>query len=89
MDDAATRAAVTAERQLLACLRAGCHAPVGVSTSIDSGRLSLEAVVLSADGKQRLTAKGDCDSAEARALGEHVANSLLEQGAAALIAGTS
>ncbi len=87
MDDEATRAAVTAERQLLACLRAGCHAPVGVATSINSGRLSLEAVVLSADGKQRLTAKGERDPAEANALGEKVAEALLEQGAAALIAG--
>ncbi|MBT4864983.1 MAG: hydroxymethylbilane synthase, partial [Planctomycetaceae bacterium] len=87
MNDEATRAAVTAERQLLACLRAGCHAPVGVATSLDSGRLSLEAVVLSADGEQRLTAKGERDSAEASALGKEVAESLLKQGAAALIAG--
>lgn len=87
MDDEATHAAVTAERQLLACLWAGCHAPVGVATSLDAGRLSLKAVVLSADGKQRLTAKGERDSAEASALGEQVAKSLLDQGAAALIAG--
>ena len=78
---------MTAERRLRAGWRAGWHAPVGGVTSIDSGRLALEAVVLSADGKQRLTAKGERDSAEARALGEEVAESLLSQGAAALIAG--
>lgn len=85
LDDPATRCAVTAERRLLARLRAGCHAPVGVITSIQTEQLQLEAVVLSSDGRQRLTASAARTADEAESLGEQVAVDLLAQGAAALI----
>lgn len=49
LDDAATRAAVTAERAVLAGLEAGCSAPVGVLAVVDNGPgsagLTLQAVV--------------------------------------------
>ena len=54
IDHAATRAAVTAERSLLAALEAGCSAPVGAYATIQPGsaqpgaRLRLGAVVLGA-----------------------------------------
>jgi hydroxymethylbilane synthase len=50
IDHAATRAAVTAERSLLAALEAGCTAPVGAYASghAGTGRLRLDAVVLGA-----------------------------------------
>jgi hydroxymethylbilane synthase len=50
IDHAATRAAVTAERSLLAALEAGCSAPVGAYASghAGTGRLRLDAVVLGA-----------------------------------------
>jgi hydroxymethylbilane synthase len=87
IDDGEARARVTAERALLAQLRAGCHAPVGAATRIDAGTLSLESVVLSADGKHRLVAKGTAPVAGASRLGVEVAESLLRQGAQALIGG--
>jgi hydroxymethylbilane synthase len=48
IDHAATRAAVTAERSLLAALEAGCSAPVGAYATgyAGTGRLRLGAVVL-------------------------------------------
>jgi hydroxymethylbilane synthase len=47
IDHGATRAAVTAERRLLAALEAGCSAPVGAyATSHGTRRLRLDAVVL-------------------------------------------
>jgi hydroxymethylbilane synthase len=46
IDHAATRAAVTAERGLLAALEAGCSAPVGAYAANSAGRLHLDAVVL-------------------------------------------
>jgi hydroxymethylbilane synthase len=48
IDHAATRAAVTAERSLLAALEAGCSAPVGAYAVGQAGtdRLQLDAVVL-------------------------------------------
>jgi hydroxymethylbilane synthase len=80
-----TLAAVTAERRVLAQLHAGCHAPVGVSTAIDGNRLTLEAVVLSRDGRQRLHARETGLVADPVALGTHVADELLRQGAGPLI----
>jgi hydroxymethylbilane synthase len=87
IDDAATRSRVTAERALLAHLRAGCHAPVGAATRIEGAALVLEGVVLSPDGRQRVIAEGRDSTANAEALGRAVAERLLQQGAAGLIAG--
>jgi hydroxymethylbilane synthase len=69
LDDAETRAAVTAERALLAHLRGGCMAPVGALGLVEAGRLTLQAVVLSPDGRQRLTAGGDAAPEDAVADG--------------------
>jgi hydroxymethylbilane synthase len=86
LDDAVTRAAVVAERALLAHLRGGCLAPVGAWGRIENGQLRLSAVVLSADGTQRLSAESSGPPADAEALGRTVAGALVDQGAAALIA---
>lgn len=86
VEDQATRAAVTAERALLEHLRGGCMAPVGAIAKVDSGKLQLSAVVLSADGTQRLAADHAESPDNAEALGRRVADALLAQGAAALIA---
>ncbi len=79
---------VIAERSLLLALRGGCLAPVGAYGRVENGRLLLEAVVLSGDGAKRITASGDDAPAEAAALGERVADSLISQGATELIAAT-
>jgi hydroxymethylbilane synthase len=86
LDDAATRQAVLAERALLAELRAGCLAPVGVWGRITDGHLRLDAVVLSGNGTTRLAAFGNGPPEEPSALGARVARELLAQGAANLIA---
>ena len=86
IDHAVTRSRVTAERALLAHLRAGCHAPVGTATRVEGDGLVLEAVVLSPDGQQRIYADGRDATANAAALGRAVAEGLLKQGAARLIA---
>jgi hydroxymethylbilane synthase len=88
LDDPPTRAAVTAERAMLAALRGGCLAPVGAWGRCEGDRLRLNAVVLSSDGKQRLGASGESAPQEAEDLGRQVADDLLRQGAAELIAGS-
>jgi len=87
LEDCDTRSAVTAERALLAHLRGGCLAPIGAWGHVEDGVLKLSAVVLSADGKQRLAAEDSALPDEATALGRRVADNLLGQGAAELIAG--
>jgi len=86
LNDRDTYAAVTAERALLEYLRGGCMAPVGALALIDAGRLRLQAVVLSADGAQRLAASDAAEMDDAEALGRRVAEALISQGAAKLIA---
>lgn len=80
-----TLAAVTAERALMAELRAGCHAPLGVSTTAVDSELRLEAVVLSPDGRARMTAHATAPVAQAADLGRTVAELLKAQGADSLI----
>jgi hydroxymethylbilane synthase len=86
LNDAATWKSVTAERRILARLNAGFHAPVGVSTSIEADALTVEAVVLSRDGSQRLCSKARGPADEFLAIGDQVAEDLLRQGAGPLIA---
>lgn len=50
VDDAATRAAVTAERMLLRALEAGCSAPVAAYATLAEGTLHLRALAIRPDG---------------------------------------
>jgi hydroxymethylbilane synthase len=91
LDDSASHAAVLAERALLARLRGGCMAPVGALGRLDGDELQLTAVVLSADGARRLAARDvvhGITAIDSEQLGIRVADALLAQGAAELIAGS-
>jgi hydroxymethylbilane synthase len=79
-DDPATRAAITAERSLLAALEAGCSAPVGGYAAGTDG-LRLRAVVVAADGDTALRASAGGPADEAERLGREVAAELLRRGA--------
>ena len=89
LDDAATRAAVTAERAVLATLEAGCSAPLGALAEVvegeDGEELWLRAVALSADGglSVRMSATGPVD--DAAGLGTRLASEMLDEGAADLM----
>ncbi len=98
LDDADTRAAVTAERILLAELEAGCSAPVGaiaeVVESIDEDgnvfdELSLRACVAALDGSDVIRASGIGTPERARELGLSVAAELFELGARELLGADS
>lgn len=89
LDDARTRAAVTAERAVLAELQAGCSAPVGALAEIAEGddgeELWIRAVALSYDGGVvvRRSATGTPD--DAVGIGRRLAAEMLEDGASELI----
>ena len=86
LDYAATHQAVLAERTLLLTLRGGCLAPVGAWARLEQGHLALDAVVLSGDGMRKLKSQGTASPSDAIPLGRRVAELLLDQGAAELIA---
>jgi hydroxymethylbilane synthase len=81
LEDAATRSAVLAERQLLASLEAGCTAPVGALAEVVEGEDGPELWLRGALGKdggvRRLSANGPVD--DPLGLGRALANELLEQ----------
>ncbi|MCW0212324.1 MAG: hydroxymethylbilane synthase [Pseudonocardia sp.] len=93
LEDPATRAAVTAERAVLATLEAGCSAPIGALADVVSDyvedaagndvivdRLSLRAIVGTTTGALlRASATADMDNAEK--LGASLALELLDMGA--------
>jgi hydroxymethylbilane synthase len=96
IDDELTRAAVTAERTMLAALEAGCSAPIGALaevvedfvTDADGGesvvlRLSLRGVAATPDN-EILRASAISDLTNADELGRLVAAELLDLGAAVL-----
>lgn len=86
LNDAATSAAITAERCMLATLLGGCLAPVGGWARIEGNTLVLDAVVLSTDGRQRIATQVADEPIAAGRIGQQAAEKLLAQGAAELIA---
>src|SRR5581483_9064541 len=90
LDDARSRAAVTAERSLLAALEAGCSAPVGAHAEIRSGdhgedEVQLHAAVVSVDGSRAFQMSATGPVGDAAGVGHRLAARLLEDGAADLI----
>jgi hydroxymethylbilane synthase len=86
ISDPATRAEVLAERACLRALRAGCHAPVGtLALHQPCGGVSLEAVVLSTDGTERLHVRLDASVGDPEATGRQAAEQLFALGAERLL----
>ncbi|MCE9528129.1 MAG: hydroxymethylbilane synthase [Planctomycetales bacterium] len=84
----ATYQSVIAERALLAALRGGCLAPVGAWGRVENGLLSLDGVVLSGDGREKIASSASGSPSAAADLGCEVAEQLIAQGAERLIAST-
>jgi hydroxymethylbilane synthase len=98
LDDPRTRAAVTAERTLLAALEAGCSAPVGaLADHLDDGQdvteMRLRGVVGTTDGTTlvqlsttgRVPASAGEAVTQAERLGRELADAMLAKGAAGLM----
>lgn len=85
LDDSESRAAVTAERALLAELEGGCQVPLGAWARIEGGRIRMDARVLSADGAESIHRCADGDPREGARLGRHLALELIEAGAGRLL----
>ncbi|QGV79221.1 hydroxymethylbilane synthase [Streptomyces ficellus] len=93
LDDPHTRAAVTAERSLLAALEAGCSAPVGALADLLADgpvhEMRLRGVVGTTDGSAlvQLSTTGSVPTShgDAVALGRELASEMLAKGAAGLM----
>ena len=83
MDDTATRAEIDCERALLRKMGGGCQVPIGASAKSSGGKLLLQAIVASPDGKSVL--RDSAEGVDATALGELVGSRLLKNGGGAIL----
>jgi hydroxymethylbilane synthase len=81
LEHAPTRAAINAERAVLASLGGGCQVPIGAYAWIEGPTLSLTAVVVSPDGREFVHQTGDGNPLDAEAIGRGVGAALLDHGA--------
>jgi hydroxymethylbilane synthase len=92
LDDADTRAAVSAERALLAGLEAGCSAPVGalavVAEGDDGPEIFLRGSVTAVDGSDAVRLSATGPTATAESVGRHLAAELLAAGADQMMGST-
>ena len=88
LDDRHTRAAVTAERAVLATLEGGCAAPIGVLAEVvegdDGEELWVRAAALSLDGALAVRMSATGDPADAAGVGNRLAEQMLDEGAGQL-----
>lgn len=80
VDDSATRAAVTAERTVLAVLEAGCSAPVGAYAAEVEQKLHLTAAVVAYDGSRQIRLSASGHPGQAERIGRDLAAELLARG---------
>ena len=79
LDHAESRAAITAERALLATLEGGCQVPIGGYATVHDGSIYLRAIVAAPDGSRAV--KGEIRGTDPAALGVALAEDLLSRGA--------
>jgi hydroxymethylbilane synthase len=88
LDDPHTRAAVRAERAVLATLEGGCSAPIGALAEVaegeDGDEIWVRAVALSPDGGLAVRMSATGDPADAEGVGTRLAREMLADGAARL-----
>jgi hydroxymethylbilane synthase len=92
LDHAPSRAAVVAERSMLATLEAGCSAPVAAHAELAEGEngdeIYLRGAVISPDGSRAIRLSRTGTPADAAEIGKALAADLLENGADTLMGST-
>jgi hydroxymethylbilane synthase len=83
--DPATFACVTAERAMLSALGGGCLVPIGATSKVTDGILTLRGAVLSPDGRRRVVATHTGPADTPLAVGQELAAMLLAEGAEELL----
>jgi hydroxymethylbilane synthase len=86
IDDAASAAALAAERAVVVRLGGGCQMPIGAYASLHDGQLALTAVVISVDGARAAQADASGPVAAAERIGGAAAELLLARGAGDILA---
>ncbi len=77
-----------AERAIARVLEASCQSPVATYARLDGDAMTVTALVALPDGSEHIRDSVEGPAHDAEALGEQLAERLLEQGAAELLAAT-
>jgi hydroxymethylbilane synthase len=83
--DPDTFARVTAERAMLYALGGGCLVPIGATSRVMDGVLTVRGAVLSPDGRRRVAATHSGTATTPLAIGQELAAMLLAEGARELL----
>jgi len=86
LDDPIATHALAAEREVVRALGGGCQMPIGAFATLDGDQMRVLGLVTSLDGTREVRASADGRAPEARNLGSTVAQRLLAQGAAEILA---
>ena len=81
LDDRSTRQAVEAERGFARRLSASCRTPIAAFARVQDGKLAIDGMVSSADGRMLLRGQHVSDRTDTENVGEELAESLLKKGA--------
>jgi hydroxymethylbilane synthase len=85
LSHAPTERAVVAERSFLARLEGGCQVPIAAYAEFRESSLSLRGYVGAVDGSRHLRRQIEGDASRAESLGLELAESMLAEGAAAIL----
>ena len=85
LNDEGTALCTCIERSFLNILNGGCSAPVGAHVTLSENTLSFEGVVVSTDGKEKITISLEDDKANGLHLAQRAAQEALDKGAQKLI----
>lgn len=86
LDDAPTRAAVSAERAVLSALGGGCLVPIGAHARIEGDTLRILAIVISPDGSRLVRRDSAGPPSAAEDIGARLGAALLESGGREILA---
>ncbi|ACG72594.1 porphobilinogen deaminase [Anaeromyxobacter sp. K] len=81
LEDPDTRVRIEAERGFLARIEGGCQVPIAGHATLAGGKVTIRALVASLDGARVIRGERTGAYAEARAMGESLADELLSRGA--------
>jgi len=85
LEDAATRAAILAERGFMLGAQGSCTTPLAAHARVAAGEVRLEAVILSPDGTRVVRGERRGAVARAEALGRELAEDLMSRGGAEIL----
>jgi hydroxymethylbilane synthase len=86
LDHPPSALAAEAERAFLSALGGGCRVPIAAYAREEGGKLVLDGLVISPDGKRKARGREGGAPSEAAGIGRRLGEKLLKEGAAELLA---